>query len=121
MNDFTKAEFWKEHAANNGDRAANTALHRKYYGQFVTPAVIDTVVRFIGRDVILNSTNKDGCFNDIPLLRWDKLSGLIGAMCNGHIRRCNGSGGVSLSDHVCVAKEAAKQWRELELAKQAGG
>lgn len=71
--------------------------HREYYAQFVTPHTMGVVVDFIGADKIMNSTDEH--MNDIPLAKWDRLHGII--------PKCN-----SISDTVCTAKEAAKQFKE---------
>lgn len=101
--------------------------HREYYSQFVNDEVKQLVARRIGRKKILAST--DPHFNDIPLHRWDALAGFSNRQysrefgpfeparsplfyCVGRsIVEANG-GGVSPSDLVCVAKEAAQQIRE---------
>lgn len=111
--------------------------HRRYFAQFVTPAVIATVVRVIGADRLLASTDHPH-MNDIPLARWDQLApwrvryaanlhrpvGLGVHRPNlpseelpidlarfrksvGHPRSLG-----SMSDYTCIAKEAARQWKE---------
>jgi len=84
--------------------------HRQYYGQFVTPALVDAVARMIGVDRINRST--DPHLNDIPLRFWDSLPWLG----IDHLVGKAGSGGVSMSDKVCVMKEAAKQFKERQGA-----
>lgn len=86
--------------------------HQAYYGQFVTPAVIDLVRTYIGEDKIKKST--DPHFNDIPLRHWDAMSGQIGYLVGHLLGEANGStrGAYSLSDTVCVAKEAARMIKE---------
>jgi hypothetical protein len=99
--------------------------HREYYGQFVNDGVISAVVRTIGARKILAST--DPHLNDIPLHRWDALAGysnrqysreherftggLLMHLVGRDLSKANG-GGVSPSDLVCVAKEAARQYKE---------
>lgn len=46
---------------------------RQYYGQFVSPEVTQTVLRAIGREAIMAST--DEYFNDIPLRKWEAVIG----------------------------------------------
>lgn len=70
--------------------------HREFYGQHMTLPIINMVVRAIGKDRLLRSTDEH--LNDIPLKEWDNLHPLLGG---------------SLSDSVCFAKEAARQWLEL--------
>ena len=89
------------------DYLANVCTHREYYSQFVSDSVKWVVRSCIGLHTLLNS--KDGHFNDIPLCRWDGISGAIRSCVGGLIAQANASGGVSLSDTICVAKEAAKQ------------
>jgi len=72
--------------------------HRKHFAQFVTQQTIDNVVRAIGAKKIISST--DFYLNDIPLKKWDRLAPML-------MRK-----GFSLSDCVCTAKEAARQYIE---------
>jgi len=90
--------------------AQREKLHREYYAQFVTPSIRSYVERVIGKPAIKAST--DRWFNDIPLRMWDMLDGFIrphGARVN---KQLNDSSMWSLSDTVCVAKEAAQQIKE---------
>lgn len=66
--------------------------HREYYGQFVTSYIRGVVLSNIGKDKIKKSADEH--FNDIPLKLWDRLP--------------LGRSG-SLSQKVCIAKEAARQ------------
>ena len=72
--------------------------HRTVFARFVTQQTIDSVVRAIGANKIINST--DFYLNDIPLKKWDRLSPMF-------MRE-----GFSLADCVCTAKEAARQYKE---------
>ena len=89
----------------NGD-----CTHDEYYGQFVSRGVILAVERMVGATRIVES--QDQHFNDIPLHVWDALNAPIRHICGQSISEANGSGGISLSDTVCVAKQAAKQIKE---------
>ena len=93
--------------------------HREYYAQFITPEIERVLLARIGRKAIMASTDEH--FNDIPLRKWDAITGYTmhntrqpntygaGAM----LRAANGpAGGVSHSDVVCTLKECAKQIRE---------
>ena len=82
------------------DRSKQRADHRKHFAQFVTQQTIDNVVRAIGAKKIINST--DFYLNDIPLKKgqWHQISHMF-------LRK-----GFSLADCVCIAKEAARQYRE---------
>ena len=84
--------------------------HDEYYSQFVNSNVIDAVNLCIGNDKILSS--KCEHFNDIPLKNWDDMNLTIRALCGRSIANANGTGGISLSDTVCVAKAAARQIKE---------
>lgn len=85
--------------------------HRTFYGQFVDAAVRRGVAAHIGKDRILAST--DPHFNDIPLREWDLLPffGDSYRLC----LKANGMKALSLSDKVCINKEAAAQIREREV------
>jgi len=90
----------------------NECSHREYYGQFVSAMLIRQVVSIIGEQRINASTNEH--FNDIPLAIWDRLEPLVKAYCGSALADSNASTsggvrGISLSDCVCVAKEAARQ------------
>jgi hypothetical protein len=98
--------------------------HREYYGQFVNEHVKRTLLMYIPKEDILASTDKH--LNDIPLIKWDRLSGYSrwpreGFNLHGQpasmvrqLSMANAGGGVSASDLVCVYKEAAKQVQEEE-------
>lgn len=83
-----------------------TALHRKYYAQYVTDYVRGLVASRIGLEAIKNSKNEH--FNDIPLPKWDALVPHLGA---SKALISNGDW-LSLSTGVCIAKEAARQIKE---------
>jgi hypothetical protein len=59
----------KEYMENSPD------LHHKYYLQFAKPSAYSLVLRTIGKEAILAS--KDKHLNDIPLNKWDSLSGFV--------------------------------------------
>ena len=81
------------------DRSKERADHRAEFAEHVTPRMIDSVVRAIGANRILSST--DFYLNDIPLKEWHQLSPVF-------MRK-----GFSLSDCVCIAKEAARQYKNI--------
>ena len=85
---------------------AGKITHDEYYSQFVGDEVIHLVKRGIGEENIKNSI--DPHFNDIPLRRWDRLSSALRLQAGKAVGMANGTGGVSLSDMVCVAKAAAR-------------
>ena len=92
---------------SNGD-----VTHDDYYGQsaFCTPEVKSLVARAIGLKRILEST--EPYFNDIALHRWDELHPAVVLLVGNAIREANGTGGISLSDTVCIAKAAARLIKE---------
>ena len=89
------------------------ATHREYYGQFVTDSVKQYVSSAIGKDRIAKST--DPHLSDIPLHNWDMLHA-IKDMCIHKVseaaEHADGTLYWSLSDQVCIAKEAARQIKE---------
>ena len=85
--------------------------HREYYGQFVTPHIVDSVADQIGRDILRYSTDEH--LNDIALSRWDNVFLTQDAL--RMVTKANESGGYSLSDTVCIAKEAARQFIESDV------
>lgn len=106
----------EEYIAAAVDRDAGRAAHRRYYGQFVDQRTINYVVRAIGADRILAST--DPHFNDIPLPEWDNLVRYLPLAAS--LRDAGDY--LTLGGGVCIAKEAARQYVEaIHLAKQAEG
>lgn len=91
--------------------------HSEYYAQFVTEGVIRCVAQAIGKDRIMAS--RDNHFNDIPLKQWDSLNGAMKSLCNQKAKKeaepikDNPHAFMwSLSDAVCIAKEAARIIKE---------
>jgi hypothetical protein len=83
--------------------------HQQYYGQF-SEKLIPVVLNAFGEKRIIESV--DPHFNDIPLEKWDRLSGLVRVICGRSIEEANECGGVSLSDCGCAAKAAAEVVRQ---------
>lgn len=88
---------------------------RAYYGQFVNERTINHVVRIVGSDRIMAS--KDRAMNDIPMTLFDRATAWLNSFVQGNIR-----------DHgdywtqaglICVAKEAATQYKEAREAREA--
>lgn len=115
---MTRSEYM---AASRED---GRAALRAYYGQFVTRAVRELVACRIGLDRIRASN--DPHFNDIPLREWDALNPFVRDLClsragdldpqrvvSTNPKTGQRSIGWSLSDGVCIAKEAARQLREV--------
>jgi hypothetical protein len=95
----------------------NEVTPQQYYGQpaFQTPEVKAAVLNAIGLDNILNST--DEYFNDIPINLWDRLNIPIIRLVGAAIKEANQPGpgeatGISLSDTLCIAKQAAQIIKE---------
>lgn len=94
---FTRLDYLNKHCT-----------FRQYYGQFVTPATVFRVVHTIGKDKIRESTDEH--FNDIPLEYWSALVHRLPgsqyfAKAGDYYTQAGG---------VCLAKEAARQWLEME-------
>jgi len=83
------------------DYMKGKATHDEYYAQFVTPYIKKVVVASVGVKAIKSSI--DPHFNDIGLIVWDRLAPFI--------RQSIGYTS-ALSDCVCVAKQAAKQFKQ---------
>ena len=87
------------------DYLAGVCNHAEYYSQFVTKDVTHIVVNRIGHNNLMHSTDEH--LNDIPLIKWDKLHHILLPIVGRSLSIANGMG-VSLSDTVCVAKQAAR-------------
>lgn len=94
------------------DYMAGKVCHDVYYGQFCNEGVKSAVLHSIGKARIKRSADKH--FNDIPLVMWDSMAGAIKSACGRQIAEANGTGGISMSDCVCVAKAAARIIKEGE-------
>ena len=88
------------------DYLNKVCTHREYYAQFVTPSTIQRVVMAIGSDDIKASTDRH--LNDIGLRRWDMASASLPV--GGDIKAAGDYW--TQAGLVCVAKEAAQQWKE---------
>lgn len=87
-------------------------LFHRFFLQFVTKKLENIVVQRIGKDVILNSSDKH--MNDIPLSRWDGLFDAVEKSMNWPVWRmahAPNPRSLSLSLAVCIAKAAAKEYR----------
>lgn len=90
--------------------------HRAYYAQFVTPAVVALVVECIGGGRLMRST--DVHLNDIRLQKWDALDFFVRRLCEKSVKEAGDFW--SLSQTVCIAKEAARQWIEAQAGEDKG-
>ena len=79
--------------------------HSQYYSQFVTGSVKSAVLCSIGKDAIVKSRNPH--FNDIPLVKWDRLSFTVSSQKMKEVGDY-----LTLAGIVCIAKEAARQIKE---------
>ena len=86
-------------------------LHREYYAQFVGPLILGAVSARIGVERIMQTS--DPHINEIPLYLWDRLHPFIRVHCIERTVALGNSRTWSLSDSVCVAKEAARILKEL--------
>jgi len=103
---FTHAEYMA------APREAQAAAHRRFFAQGVTDGLTRLVAQIIGAEAIKASTDRH--MNDIPLIRWDRLAPSVRSAALSLNKRTGAGSQVSLSDCVCLAKEAAKQWKEAQ-------
>ena len=103
MQVYTREQYLKDSQTDNAG-----AAHRKYFGQFATPETIHQVITTIGQARILASTCRH--FNDIPLKEWDILAHMLPGT-EGFTRAGDY---YTLGNGVCLAKEAARQWKEAQ-------
>jgi len=97
---------------------AKECTHDQYYGQFVTPALRNIVIARIGKQRMIDSTDK--YFNDITLKQWDDMKDIVRMSINTKkFMRLTwpdykGPNVVywSTSDAVCIAKQVARMVRE---------
>lgn len=82
---------------------AGDCTHSEYYGQFVDEGIKQEVLRKIGKTRLEKS--KDLHLNDIPLRLWDTFP--LHARTNQLLKQAGTYG--TLSDVVCIYKQAAKQ------------
>jgi hypothetical protein len=95
MKTFTRKEYMSK-----------VCTHKQYYAQFVTENMKNDVIRAIGKDALMNSTDEH--LNDIPLKKWDRLaSGVVPFYVNSAMRELGDY--PTLGGLVCIAKEAARQ------------
>lgn len=91
----------------------NKVVHDDYYGQFITDTIREQVVKAIGAKPIMDST--DVRFNDIPLHRWDRLEPVLRHLVSAEqLIKATGRSTLTLSDVVCIAKVAARQYKEAQ-------
>lgn len=89
------------------DYMQGNVTYAEYYGQFVTPQIIEAVKRAFGEDNLREAYALDKNLNNIQLGRWDILTANIPHSVRQDVCRAS-CGGYSLSDGVCILKRAAE-------------
>lgn len=79
-----------------------------YYGQFITDDIAKWIKNNIGIDRIAKALEDDIHLNNIPLYEWDRFF-ISGFMPVKALRDSGDNCANSLSNAVCIAKEAARQ------------
>jgi hypothetical protein len=77
--------------------------HREYYAQFVNEDTKNSVLRGIGKQALLKSTDEH--LNDIKLYKWDSLY----IEYNRDVFKTCDTYGMTMATWVCIAKEAGRQ------------
>ena len=107
---FTRKEYMASHVhLVDADPEERFKLHRKYTAQFVTENIKNHVREVFGES-ILQSTNKH--FNDIHINLWYPLCPQYQNHVASVNKRLTGTAHYTISDAVCMLKEAADQIRE---------
>ena len=91
------------------DLLENRCTHLEYYSQLFDENFENMVVSLIGKKKILDST--DLHFNDISLFFWQKI---IPPSGTGEKLKKLGDY-LTLSGIVCIAKSAAKNWKQKNI------
>lgn len=102
---------------NHQDYLDGKVSHREYWAQFVDEEVKKELLSYITIKEL--KASKDKYFNDIPLKKWDDISGVVfigSSLVNGpRVRRelaeklREAGEGVSPASMVCIYKEMARQ------------
>lgn len=82
-------------------------LFHKYHGQFVTKELIELIKDTFGVDKLVNAYQQDNHLNTIPLHEWVHIF-IDNSIDVAQFKKVN-EGFYTLSDKVCLAKNAAKQ------------
>ena len=117
-NPMSRAEYMRLYSEYNGNDEAQHRIHRAYYAQFV-----NELARSVARDLLPKLlASKDRYFNDTTTLpMFDRYAPLM----KQHIARVDKKlnsrrvGTWSLSDNICVLKEACRQTVEAYHAANA--
>lgn len=99
--------------------------HSEIYGRAIDYlGGLEVVKQYIPYDLktLKKAYKKDKYFNNLSMSEWDRMSGFInrGANCNfigggiWNLYRQHKINSASCSDGVCILKEAARLWVEME-------
>jgi hypothetical protein len=103
---FTRDQYLAQ--AKSDDPDVRWQAHRRYFGQLVSERTIQYVLTRIVPERIRAS--QDRHFKDIPLKEWERLThDLPGSYGFGALGDY-----YTLANGVCLAKEAALQWKEKQ-------
>ncbi len=84
--------------------------HEQYYAQFVNNDTKTLVIENIGLKAIQES--KDEHMNDIPLKKWDRLTGYLDTSLFTKYGDC-----FSIAGGVCILKASARELKKIYSAK----
>jgi len=98
------------HTYTRQDYLDEKCTHSEYYSQFVSTWCKQYVAEQIGKDKLVS--NIDPHMNDIPACKWDALHWEIALdpHVSETLRRVQDTDGLTMSNTVCIAKEAARHW-----------
>lgn len=96
--------------------------HSEIYGRAIDYlGGLEVVKQYIPFDLetLKKSYKKDRCFNNLSMSKWDMMAGFVGAynFVGGgiwNLYRQHKINSASCSDGVCILKEAARLWVEME-------
>lgn len=99
--------------------------HSEIYGRAIDYlGGLEAVKQYIpyGLETLKKAYKEDKCFNNLSMRTWDMVAGFIseGARCNfigggiWNLYKQHGINSASCSDGVCILKEAARLWVEME-------
>jgi hypothetical protein len=103
---FTRAQY-----------LAGECSHQEYYGQFVNQWILTCVKGKYGVNRLIEAEKLDINFNTIPLYSWDQLN-IMSAVDQELWAAANGSRYYSLSDNLCIQKQAARMIVEKYHSEQ---
>lgn len=88
---------------------AREVSHWDYYGQFVTKAIREWVINYIGKDALTRAIEQQDTdhFHSIPLSEWDRLTPFLRFSVEQSLKEAGDFW--SLAEGVCILKCAARQ------------